>query len=153
MGADIHINVLIKTKNGWEDAVLYKKNKHNVFLPVDVYSYRNYKLFDILNKNTDINFPATYINSQELPEDLRKEIEKERKEFYYGFYETNLADLKLYYLDNPFVEDYDNSKDETVLKDNPIKDFIDIIYNYAEAWLEGFDVLYSNIKIVYRFDR
>lgn len=153
MGRDIHVNILIKTKNeGWKDVVLYKPDKKGSFIPIEIYPYRNYELFDILNKTTDVFFPATLIKRDELPQQLKTQLEEEQNDYgFYGFFEANLADIKLYYIDNPIVEDYD--KNDGSIKDHPIKDFIDTIYNYVNIWADGFmDFFYSDIKIIYRFD-
>lgn len=153
MGRDIHVNILIKTKNeGWKDVVLYKPDKKGSFIPIDIYPYRDYELFDILNKTTDVFFPAAPIKKDELPQQLKTQLEEEQDTYgFYGFLEANLADIKLYYIDNPIVEDYDKNDDS--IKDHPIKDFIDTIYNYVNVWADGFiDFFYSDIKIIYRFD-
>lgn len=154
MGKDIHVNILIKTKNeGWKDVVLYKPDITGSFTPIDIYPYRNYELFDILNKTTDVFFPAGPVKRDELPQQLKTQLEEEQDKYgFYGYFEANLADIKLYYIDNPIVEDYDNKNDGSI-KDHPIKDFIDTICNYADIWADGFmNFFYSDIKIIYRFD-
>ena len=153
MGRDIHINILIKTRNeGWKDVVLYKPDKKGSFIPIDIYPYRNYELFDILYKNTDAFFPATLVKMNELPQQLKTQLEKEQNDYgFYGFFEANLADIKLYYIDNPIVENYD--KNDGSIKDHPIKDFLDTICNYVNICADGFmNFFYSDIKIIYRFD-
>ena len=153
MGRDIHVNILIKTQDeGWKDVVLYKPDITGSFTPIDIYPYRDYELFDILNKTTDVFFPAAPVKRDELPEQLKTQLEKEQDDYgFYNYFEANLADMKLYYIDNPIVEDYD--KNDGSIKDHPIKDFIDTIYNYVNVWADGFiNFFYSDIKIIYRFD-
>ena len=150
MGADIHVNILKNTKNGWEEVKLYKKDLENdQFHFIDIYPYRNYELFDILS---DSDFPCRLLRTELLPPALKETIEKEKRDYgFYNFFEANLADIKNYYYLNPLVPDYD-ADDPNALKENPIKDFIDTIINYINFW-NGWGIeFYSDVKIVYRFD-
>jgi hypothetical protein len=96
---------------------------------------------------------------ENLPDNLKQEIEECKKTSgYYDFYETNLADMKLYLYNHPKVRDYDWEDEETFnekgWKDNPIKSFIEKIETYinvADMWWLG-SSLDSDIRVLYWFD-
>ena len=161
MGRDIHVRLVQfnhKT-NQYEEVVLYRKNQQNKIVPVYAYDSRNYELFDILDGTDDNYFPYTPVNTENLPSELKKEIEEcQQTDGYYNFYETNLADVKIYLYDHSKVRDYDwhdeNTFEKEGWKDNPAKNFIECIERYigiADVWWFGaqFD---SNIRIIYWFD-
>lgn len=161
MGRDIHVRIVqfnYKT-NQYEEVVLYRKNLENKITPVSAYDARDYELFDILNGDEDNYFPNKYIYMENLPDDLRKDIETYQGiEGYYNFYEINLADLKLYLYNHPKVRDYDWEDEETFdkegWKDNPVKNFIEHIkwyINIVDMWWFG-SSLDSDIRILYWFD-
>ena len=155
MGKDIHVKVLEKNEGVRKEIKLYSKNDKGEFYPIDFYPFRNYELFDILDKSV----PFSSIEMETLPEDLKKEIE----DFDYGFNfkETTLADLKIYFYNHPKIESWDDGEDgeEEIdgkkLKDNPIKDFIERIENYcdiADSFVWNYLRIASKIRIIYWFD-
>lgn len=161
MGRDIHVRIVqfnYKT-NQYEEIVLYHKNRENKIVPVSAYDARHYELFNILDGTEDEYFPNRTIYIENLPNDLKQEIEEcKNTSGYYNFYETNLADMKLYLYNHPKVRDYDWEDDETFeekgWKDSPIKSFIEHIEWYigiADMWWIG-AFLDSNIRILYWFD-
>ena len=139
MGKDIHVKILIKNKNKWEEVLLYNKIKDK-FEEIEVYPYRNYTLFDILNEETDENYNiARPIVLEKLPEKVKKDIKRQESYGGYGFKEVNLADLKLY-----FKENNDNL--------NPIKYFIERIDQYIDFAVDSWNLCDSDVKILYWFD-
>ena len=157
MGRDIHVRIIKKDRETgkWNQIKLYHKEKKK-FKVVDIYPFRNYELFDILNENEDEKYHANKICTPDLPIALKQEIEKLKNiAGYYGFKEINLADLKLYLYNNPKVRDYDyDTEDPKSFKDNPVKYFIERIEQYLDFsdpyW--DMDNSFSNIKIIYWFD-
>ena len=140
MGRDIHVKILIKNEDKWEEVLLYNKIRGK-FEEIEVYPYRNYTLFDILNEKTDENYNiARPIVLEKLPKEVKKDI-KIWQELYgcYGFKEVNLADLKLY-----FKENDDNL--------NPIKYFIERIDQYIDFAIDPWNLRDSDVKILYWFD-
>lgn len=155
MGADIHVKILKRDNNAWKQVTLYRKEKEE-FKLVDVYPFRNYELFDILNGEEDNNYIAYPIREDSLPVAFKKEIEGYKNTVgYYGFKEINLADLKLYLYKIPKVRDYDYEENSpNAWKDNPVKYFIEKIeqyINFASQYGE-FISPPSDIRIIYWFD-
>ena len=139
MGRDIHVKILIKNKDEWEEVLLYNKIRDK-FEEIEVYPYRNYALFDILNEKTDENYNiARPIVLEKLPEKVKKDINIWQESGGYGFKEVNLADLKLY-----FKENNDNL--------NPIKYFIERIDQYIDFAIDPWNLHDSDVKILYWFD-
>lgn len=153
MGADIHVYILKRNRetNAWKHIKLYTKEKGK-FKLVDVYPYRNYELFDILNGKEDEKYSAQPISKVGLPPHLKKEIEE--FEYGYGFKEINLADLKLYLRQVPKIRDWDyEDTDPNAWKDNPVKFFIERIEQYIDFADYYWDIIpASDIKIIYWFD-
>ena len=158
MGADIHVHILVnKEKEGWERVqMFYKKNED--YKSVSPYDCRNYELFSIL-QGDETYFPSTSINFNTLPKDLAEEI-KTAKDLcgYYSFYEFNMADAMLYLKEHPKVIDdnktWDTDPENPIYKDNPIKSFLEAIEQYINfAQPLGWWGYYSNIRVIYYFDR
>lgn len=153
MAIDIHVRILKKDRDDgtWKQVKLYKKEKGK-FKLVDVYPFRHYELFDILNENEDDNYSAMPILKEEIPFALKKEIEN--FEYGYGFREINLADLKLYLQKTPLVRNWDYEDDDSrAWKDNPVKYFIERIEQYLDFASDYWDFSpSSDIKIIYWFD-
>lgn len=155
MGADIHVKILERNNNTWKQVTLYHKEKEE-FKIVNVYPFRNYELFDILNGKEDDNYIAYPIREDSLPVTLKKEIEGYKNTVgYYGFKEINLADLKLYLYRSPKIRDYDYEENSpNAWKTNPVKYFIEKIeqyINFASQYGE-FVSPPSDIRIIYWFD-
>lgn len=156
MGRDIHVRILQKNRNNntWERVSLLHKEKDEIKI-IDVYPFRNYELFDILSENEEDGYNADNIIIDDLPLDIKQEIEEYKNNSYgYNFKEITLADLKLYLHQMPKIRDWDYEEDNpNAWKDNPVKDFIDRITQYLNFvdpyW--NFNLL-SNIRIVYWFD-
>lgn len=155
MGRDIHVKIvkLDQTTNKWKNVKLYSK-KNRKFKIINPYSFRNYELFDILNGKEDDKYILSPIIISSLPLDLQQEIKKCKDTCgYYGFYEINLADLKLYLNKVPKIRDYDYEDDDPkAWKDNPVKFFIENIEYYIDFAEPYWNGLYSNIRIIYWFD-
>lgn len=157
MGKDIHIRVIKRNRdtNNWEQIKLYRKEKRK-FKLVDIYPFRNYELFSIINESEDEKYNAYPISLTGLSDSLRQEIEKYQNTLgYYGFKEISLADLKLYLYRSPKVRDWDYEDNDTkAWKDNPVKYFVEKIEQYIDFadpyW--DFDTSPSDIKILYWFD-
>lgn len=156
MGADIHVKILERDNNTWKQVILYHKEKEK-FKVIDVYPFRNYELFDILNGKEDDNYIAYPIKEDSLPIALKKEIEGYKNIIgYYGFKEINFADLKLYLYRFPKVRDYDYEENSpNAWKDNPVKYFIEKIEQYINFASPYGDFVSppSDIRIIYWFDR
>lgn len=155
MGKDIHVRIIKKDRETgkWNQIKLYHK-ENKKFKMVDIYPFRNYELFDILNETEDEKYYANNICTSDLPIALKQEIEKLKKTVgYYGFKEVNLADLKLYLYHNPKVKDYD-TEDPKSFKDNPVKNFIERIEQYLDFSDPYWDIdnSFSDIRIIYWFD-
>jgi hypothetical protein len=157
MGIDIHVRIIKKNRdtNTWEHVKLYRKESEK-FEVVNVYPYRNYDLFDILNENAEDGYKSQSIITIDLPPHLKQEIEKNRQEYgYYSFKEVNLADLKLYLNRVPKVRNYDYDEDNPkAMQTNPVEYFIDRIEHYLD-FADPYWDLYpaSDIRILYWFDR
>ena len=159
MVRDIHVKIVKKDRetNTWKRIKLYYKEKRK-FKVIDIYPFRNYELFDILNEKdeSDEHFFASSIVTDDLPIALKNEIETAKKSFgFYGFREINLADLKLYLHKVPKIRDYDyEENDPKAWKDNPVKYFIEKIEQYIDFadpyW--DFYCIDSDIRIIYWFD-
>jgi len=182
MGIDIHVRVAKYNKetNLYDELVLYKPgveyhyddegNKiidNPNFQKVYIYNgVRNYEMFDGMkdgDKNDGYgNFPWTSVRFNSLEPSFREEIEKySHYEGCYDFYETNLADMKNYLNDHPFVTDYDadwmeyeQGKAPKPEKKNPIQYLYEEICNYIsfanEDW--GWIELLSAYKVIFFFD-
>lgn len=159
MGRDIHVRIVKKDRetNTWKHIKLYYKEKRK-FRIVNMYPFRNYELFDILNEKdeNDEHFFAPSIVTDDLPIALKNEIETAKKSFgFYGFREINLADLKLYLHKVPKIRDYDyEENDPKAWKDNPVKYFIEKIEQYIDFADPYWDLycIDSDIRIIYWFD-
>ena len=159
MGRDIHVRIVKKDRetNTWKHVKLYHKEKRK-FKVIDVYPFRNYELFDILDEKdeNDEHFFAPPIVTDNLPIALKNEIETAKQSFgFYGFREINLADLKLYLNKVPKIRDYDYEDDDPkAWKDNPVKYFIEKIEQYIEFAVPYWDFysIDSDIHIIYWFD-
>lgn len=159
MGRDIHVRIVKKDRetNTWKHVKLYHKEKRK-FKVIDVYPFRNYELFDILDEKdeNDEHFFAPPIVTDNLPIALKNEIETAKQSFgFYGFREINLADLKLYLNKVPKIRDYDYEDDDPkAWKDNPVKYFIEKIEQYIEFAVPYWDFysIDSDIRIIYWFD-
>lgn len=160
MGKDIHVQVFKKNRssNTWEQIILYQKEKEK-YNKINIYPYRNYELFGILNEEgEDDDFPCYSICTADLPEYFQNEINKFFKiPGCYGFHEINLADVKLYLLQHPKVRDYDYEGEDfekNGWKDNPVSSFLKRIYSildlYDPFW--NFSAPLSDIRIIYWFD-
>lgn len=158
MGRDIHVRIVKKDRETgkWNQIKIYRKEKKRKFKIVDVYPFRNYELFEILNEKEDENYHADVICMSDLPIALKQEIEKFKNiDGYYDFKEINLADLKLYLHHNPKVRDYDyEAEDPKAFKDNPVKYFIERIEQYLDFADPYWDVCRppSDVRIIYWFD-
>lgn len=157
MGRDVHIRIIKRDRDTdkWKQIKLYYKEKGKIKL-VDVYPFRNYELFDIINGSEDKKYNAYPISLINLPDNLQKEIERcQNIPGYYNFREISLADLKLYLYRSPKVRDWDYEDDDPkAWKDNPVKYFTERIEQYIDFadpyW--DFETSLSNIKILYWFD-
>lgn len=155
MGADIHVRIVYRDKNEWKPAYLFYQDKHKIKV-VNPYPFRNYEAFDILSGNEHKDFPCTPIFKKDLPKALLNHInESENTLGYYGFREVNLADLKIYLQKHPTVIDWEEEWEgnNPVYKENPIADFVKRIEAYLDFVEPWWDDLYSNIRIIYWFDR
>lgn len=157
MGRDIHVRIIKRDPitDKWKQIKIYKKEKRK-FKVIDVYPFRSYELFDIINEKEDEKYNAYPITLTNLPDNLKKEITEYKNTCgYYGFREITLADLKLYLYRVPKVRNWDyEENDPNAWKDNPVKFFIEAIEQYIEffdPWLD-MDTSPSNIKILYWFD-
>ena len=157
MGCDIHVRIVKKDRetNTWKYIKLYYKEKRK-FKVVNIYPFRHYELFDILDEKEDDKYFASSIITDDLPIALKNEIKTAKESFgSYGFREINLADLKLYLHKVPKVRDYDYEEDDPkAWKDNPVKYFIEKIEQYIDFAATYLDFYYidSDIRIIYRFD-
>lgn len=157
MARDIHVKIVKKDRetNTWKHIKLYYKEKRK-FRIINVYPFRNYELFDILNEKEDDGYFASSIIMDDLPIALKNEIKTTKEKFgFYGFREINLADLKLYLHKVPKIRDYDYEEDNPkAWKDNPVKYFIERIEQYID-FADPFWDFYridSDIRIIYWFD-
>ena len=159
MGRDIHVRIVKKDRetNTWKHIKLYYKENRK-FRVIDVYPFRNYELFDILNEKeeNDELFFAPPIITDDLPIALKNEIKAAKEDLgSYGFREINLADLKLYLHKVPKIRDYDYKDDDPkAWKDNPVKYFIEKIEQYIEFAVPYWDscCVDSDVRIIYWFD-
>lgn len=156
MGVDIHVHVL---KYEEEDNLYHEKNLFVYDTAKDTYEHispwcaRNYELFRILNDDED--FPASYITLNSFDNEFKEEI-KVNTEFCYGFHEISLVELKLYLIEHPTIEDFEEEWEEGAevpTKENPVKKFYTEICNYLNFadWTFDFTSL-SKYKVVYYFD-
>ena len=158
MGRDIHVRIVKKDRETgkWHQIKIYRKEKKRKFNVIDVYPFRNYELFEILNEKEDEKYHADVICTSDLPIALKQEIEKFKNiEGYYDFKEINLADLKLYLHHSPKVRNYDyEAEDPNAFKDNPVKYFVERIEQYLDFADPYWDVCRpaSDIRIIYWFD-
>ena len=151
MGRDIHVRIVRKdyNENTWKEVVLYHKG-YEKMEPVDIYPFRNYELFDILSGNEHDGYKAMPIIIDDLPDSIKQEIKEYQQDYAFGFREITLADLQLYLYKVPKIKD----DEEDILKDNPVKFFIERITQYldfVEPWWDEC-LLSSNIRILYWFD-
>lgn len=160
MGVDIHIFLckLNYNKNKYEYIQLYKKNEKEEFEKVYPFEGRNSELFDILNSKDDNSFPSSCINEASLPIEIKEILDKDRKDYCYGFKEVNLADLKLYFNSHPTIPNYDadwpEDEPECPRKDSPLLWFIQGIETYIGFydWTYGWYSHASDVRIIYWFD-
>ena len=157
MGVDIHVHVL---KYEEKDNLYHEKKlfvydaSKDIYDNISPWSGRNYELFRILNDDGD--FPASsYVNLNSLDDNSKEEI-KEDIEFCYGFHEILLVELKLYLIEHPTIEDFEEDWEEGTevpTKENPVKEFYTAICNYLNFadWTFDFTSL-SKYKVVYYFD-
>lgn len=153
MGVDIHVRIIYHVGEGeWKEAALYRKlyrKEKDEFEKIYAYKRRDYELFDLLSHH---DLPIAPIQTYNISTDLIKEIEEAKTSYNYGFSEMNLADLKLYLINNPTVSDFD-SEDENALKPNPVLDFVCAIESYlglAAGFMAPFHP--SEVRILYWFD-
>ena len=157
MGRDIHVRIVKRNRetDTWKQIRLYRKEKKK-FKAIDIYPFRDCVLFDILNEKEDNKYNAYPISLIHLPENLQQEITECKNSLgYYGFKETTLADLKLYFQKVPKVRDWDYEDDDpNAWKDNPIKSFIERIEQYIDFFDPFWDFHTSpaDYKILYWFD-
>lgn len=159
MGVDIHLHLIkFNYETGKYDEVkLYKKDNKTGFEAIPIYCGRDYELFNILKGHED-DFPCKSIYENNLPEELIKEINKDKTDYCYGFLEANLADIKLYLKNHPRVRDYDWEDEETFdkeeWKDNPVKHLIDLIEYSINFWDDrwGWYPQNSDVRLIYWFD-
>lgn len=161
MGTDIHVRIIKRDHDTdtWKQIKLYRKEKRK-FKIVDIYSYREEDLFDILSEKTNdyrtYPYRAYPISLTHLPIGLKQEIEKKQKiSGYYDFKEINLADLKIYLMHTPKIRDWNyEDNDPKAWIDNPVKYFIERIELYLDLaepdW--NIDSPPSDIRILYWFD-
>ena len=182
MGRDIHIHLtkLNKETNLYEELTLYKPGEeyhydekgnkiidNPNFQKIPIYNGRNYEMFDGMKDGDETdgygNFPWISIRLNSLEPNLKKEIEeKQGIQGYFDFYETTLADIKLYLNEHPTVVDYDaedweereEKEDPKPQKINPIKFLYENIYSYKyfadSDWWE--DEPLSSYKVLFYFD-
>lgn len=183
MGKDIHVRLtkLNKETNLYEELALYKpgieyhydKEGNKIidnpnFQKIYIYDGRNYEMFDGMKEGDEIdgygNFPWTSINLNSLEPKLKKEIEeKQNIQGYFDFYETTLADIKLYLYKHPTVVNYEAEEEEweeqekqnkKPRKINPIQHLFQNICDYgyfADNWNWGIEPL-SVYKVLFYFD-
>ena len=162
MGVDIHMYLtqFNKKTNKWEEVVLYHKNEEGNIVPIDIFSGRDYELFDILSGHENYNFPSSSIHVDSLPDSIKEKLfECEEENGYYGFSQVNFADLQLYLAHHPLVRDYDwedeNTFEQQAWKDSPLKQLVERIkwiLTLDDKWWAG--ITYdSDIKLIYWFDR
>lgn len=147
MGRDIHVHIVKRCKNEWKEINLFTEEAR-----IPPYNYRNYELFDYLNGNEDDDFSwiSTSIELETLPNFLKEKILKCKNSIgYYGFHEINMADFRIYLLNNPVVTDYE-SENKTI-KENPLNDFFKTILNYI-SFVEGQIKKLSDYRVIYWFD-
>lgn len=154
MGRDMYVRIIEKDRknNIWKQVKLYRKEKRK-FRVVDVYPFRDHKLFDILDE--DDEYCALPPQTADLPVALKNEIKSVEKTLgYYGLKEINLADLKLYLYKVPKIRDYDyEDSDPKAWIDNPVKNFIEAIERYID-FVDPYYSFYhtnSDIRIIYWF--
>ena len=179
MGKDIHVIVCKYNKetNLYHKLALFRLRRENEmkgynhdgttyeikdpYIEVPVYTFRNYELFDILcDRGAEEScFPHREISYPSLEPELREEVESDKNaEGFFDFSETNFAEIALYLKEHPKVKDYDadwgeDGKD-VQYKDNPVKSFYELCYNYAyqaDDWFFINDYL-SSYKVLYWFD-
>lgn len=161
MGRDIHFRIIKfnRKKNAYEEVQLYRKEDgsyHNVYF----YTGRDYELFDILNGNEDDCFPCRSIYMENLPASIRKEIDECRNiSGYYGFYEANLAEIRLYLKNHPKVRDWDyqyeddEKWDKEAWKDNPVASLVKRIDYFIDFFDEyNWEYSDSDVRLIYWFD-
>lgn len=152
MGIDIHVRIIYKDydTNVWKEVILYHK-KNKKMKPIDIYPFRDYELFDILSGNKYNGcYKAMPITISNLPYPIKQKIKEYQQDFaFYDFREITLADLQLYLYKVPKIRD-----ENDILKDNPVKFFIERITQYLDFAEPCWDTnLPSNIRILYWFDR
>ena len=135
MGKDIHLHVVkfYHEDRYFHELKLFRVDKKTgEFKDVDIYSYRDYEMFDEME---DMEFPSTSIKLSSLAPELREEIEK-RMNFigYHTFSCINLASFALYNEKHPTVKDYEadwgeDGKD-VKYKPNPLKSLYDDILTF-----------------------
>lgn len=154
MGRDMYVRIIEKDRknNIWKQVKLYRKEKRK-FRVVDVYPFRDHKLFDILDE--DDEYYALPPQIADLPVALKNEIKYiEETPGYYGLKEINLADLKLYLYKVPKIRDYDyEDSDPKAWIDNPVKNFIEAIEQYIDFVDPYYSFCHTNsdIRIIYWF--
>lgn len=158
MGRDIHVRLIKKDRETgkWNQIKIYRKEKKRKFSVVDIYPFRNYELFGILDEKEDEKYYVDTICVPDLPIALKQEIEKFKNiGDCFDFREINLADLKLYLYRSPKIRDWDyEDTDPKAWKDNPVKYFIERIEQYLAFADPYWDVCTpaSDIRIIYWFD-
>ena len=176
MGKDIHIHLVKRNRetNLYEELILYKPGEDYYydefgdkiinnpdFKKIPIYDERNYEMFEGMIDGDKVdgygNFPHAPIDFNSLEPKFKKEIKDiVNTTGYFDFYETNLADMKLYLNEHPIVVDYDGEWEEGVKsqKTNPIKYLYNDICSYgrfADNLDWNFEPL-SSYKIIFYFD-
>lgn len=156
MGVDIHIKVTMfdKITEKYKEVNLYNEDNNRI----DIFPYRSYVLFDILNGNDDeINLPSSEISFSTLESSLAGELKAWKNEDgCYGFSEVTLADIIIETLKHPVIKNWDNEDIESEPnKPNPLIAFVERIKYFLDFANVGYsDYLPpSKIKIIYWFDR
>lgn len=150
MGVDIHIHVCYRRGNKWEEVKLYKETEKGI-KSIPCWEGRNSILFDLMNDLSSY-FPKGLIDKATLPSELKQEIEDWENDGY-GFYQANLADIKLYIAEHPKIEDEED--ENNILIESPVLYLVQSIEAYIGFYEPDWLFLgnYSDIKIVYWFDR
>lgn len=169
MGKDIHTKIYKYNinDNKWHELILFRQNNEEEMIPVDIYPYRNYYLFDILSNDHDDeygDFPnhiSIHINSYADAE--KEQIEKIMDTSgCYNFNEVSVLAMKYYLKNAPKVKDYDvewgedeNGTPIPAYCDNPVKDYFDAIMKFIEfaspRWILS-DGDLEEYRVFYYFD-
>lgn len=160
MGVDIHVKIVHFNHETryFEELKLFKLNEKKELVPVDVYSYRNSEMFNVMQGHEDYNdipFPASPLEFGSLEPELQEEILKEKDNLCYGFSEISISEFGRYLENNMKVEDYDadwgENGENVKYKDNPLNSLYEAVINFI-SFADDYVWSYKDYKVIYYFD-